>query len=102
MERRQHETPGQRGLNGRVERLAVANLTDHDDIRILPENRAQPFGEGKARLVVRLSLIGTRDRVLDRVLDGDDVSSSLYQCGQRRIERRTLSAARWTGDENHP
>jgi len=39
MQGREHQMlPGQRRLNSDLRRFAVANLTDHDDIRILPQN----------------------------------------------------------------
>src|SRR3989338_9567345 len=43
---REDEMAGERGLDGDVGRLAVADLADHDDVRVLAHNRAEPLGEG--------------------------------------------------------
>ena len=85
--------PGQRRFDGGLERLAVADLADHDHVGILPQQRAQPLGEREAGLVVGLPLVDAGQRVFDRVFDGDDVLAGLDQLAERRIQRGGLAAA---------
>ena len=40
-----HQVPGQRGLDGVLRRLGVADLADHDDVRILPQHGAERRGD---------------------------------------------------------
>jgi hypothetical protein len=60
---------GQRGLHRRAERLGVADLPHHDDVRILSKNGAEALGEGEPCFVVGLPLVRAGERVLDRVFD---------------------------------
>ncbi len=39
VDRREHEVPGERRVDGDFQRFRVADLADHDDVRILPEKR---------------------------------------------------------------
>ena len=67
------EMAGQGGLDGDLGRLRVADLPDHDLVRVVAEDRAQTPGEGQALLLVDRDLGDALDLVLDRVLDGDDL-----------------------------
>ena len=73
VQRGEHEVTGERGLDGDAARLDVPNLTDHDDVRILPQERLERLGEGHADLGPHEHLIDAVDVVLDRVLGGHDV-----------------------------
>ena len=63
---------GERGLDGDVGRLLVANFAHEDDVGVLPEEGAQSRGKGEANLPVHLHLVDAGERVLDRVLRGAD------------------------------
>ena len=65
--------PGVGRLAGDRGGLLVADLADHDDVGVLPQDRPQAGGEGLAGLGVDLHLGDVVEVVLDRVLDGDDV-----------------------------
>ena len=41
MERAEHQVPGQRRLDGGSRRFVVADFTDHDDVGVLSQQRAQ-------------------------------------------------------------
>ena len=41
VERAEDQVPRQRGLDRDIDGLLVANLADQDDVRVLPQNRAQ-------------------------------------------------------------
>ena len=49
--------PGERRLHGHLCRLLIANLTDHDDVRVLSHECAQPFRETKVELRLHLRLV---------------------------------------------
>ncbi len=48
---------GERGLDSDLGGFEVADLTDQDDVRILPQERAQGRGEVQADLLVHLHLV---------------------------------------------
>ena len=60
----------------------VADLADHDDVRILPQDRAQHAGERQADLRLHLDLVDAGQLVLDRVLDGEDLARDRVQLEQ--------------------
>ena len=96
-----HQVPGQRGLDRHLRRLQVADLTHHDDVRVLAQDRAQRMGEGEADLGLHLDLVDAGHLVFDRVLDGERcLLSALLRRVERRIKRRGLAAAGGAGDEN--
>ena len=51
---------GQRGVDGDVGGLAVADLADHDDVRVLAQDVPQARGEGQPDLRVDLDLVDRR------------------------------------------
>ncbi len=51
VQRREHEVAGEGGLDGDAARLEVADLTDHDDVRVLPQERLQRRRERHPDLV---------------------------------------------------
>ena len=55
--------------------VAVANLADEDDIRILPEDRSQNGRETMLLLVIDRDLRGAIELVLHRILDRDRIAS---------------------------
>ena len=65
--------PGERGLEGNLRRLRVAHFADHDDVRVLAQDRAQVAREIRSGLVADLRLRDAGQPPLDRILDGDDV-----------------------------
>ncbi len=48
----EHQVAGQRGLDGDLGGLVVADLADHDDVGVLAQEGAQRGGEGQADLLV--------------------------------------------------
>ena len=94
VERAQHQVPRERGLHGDLRRRHVADFADHDDVRVLPQNRTQRRAERQLPRLVDLHLVHQLDLVLDRVLDRHDVAVHALDQLERRIERRRLAAAR--------
>ena len=96
----EHEVPGEGGADRDLGRLEIADLADHDDVRVLAEDRAQGAGEGVADLGVGLDLGDVRHLVLDRVLHGDDLLDAVVDLLKARGEGRGLARAGGPGDEH--
>ena len=88
------------GLRGDARSLLVADLTEHDDVRVLTQQRAQRAGEGKAGLVVGLELINAGHGILDGVLHGRDVDRLVVDLVERGVERGRFTTAGRPGDEH--
>ena len=91
---------GERRLDGDFRGLAVADFAHHDDVRVLPQNGAQPVGERQVDSGIDVNLSDPVDLVLDRVLDSDDVQLRRVDALQGGIQRRALAAAGRAGDQN--
>lgn len=98
---REHQVARERGFDGDLRSLEVADLTDHDDVWILAQERAQRGREVEADVVVHLHLIDPHQVVFDGIFGGADVRVDLIELGQRRVERRGFSGAGGSGDEHH-
>ncbi len=59
-------------MNGNFSRLPVSNLSDHDDVWVLSNNRPQCAGKSEFDLWFDLNLINAIDLVFDRILDCDN------------------------------
>ena len=66
VERAQQQVAGLRGAEGHLRRLLVANLADHDDLRVVAKERRGDSGERVADVVVDLGLAQLVVDVLDR------------------------------------
>jgi len=73
VQRGQHQMAGQAGLDGDLRRLGIADLADHDDVRVLPQDGAQGLGEAEVDAGIDLDLADAGEVVFDRVLDRHDV-----------------------------
>ena len=68
----EHEMTGDGGLDGGAGGVAVANLADHDDVRVKTEDGAETFGEGATSGGVDGDLGDAGDAVFNRILKGDN------------------------------
>ena len=69
----QYQMPGEGGLHCNLRRFQVANLADHDHVRVLPQNRAQGFGKAHVDARIDLSLADAGELIFDRVFDGETI-----------------------------
>ena len=92
---------GQRGLDGDLGGLVVADLTDQHHVGVGTQNRPQRGGEGQTRLGVDLHLVDAGHPVLDRVLDRDHVDLGLRDRVQGRVQGRRLAGTGGAGDQDH-
>src|SRR5262245_33322370 len=84
-----------------MERLAVPNLTDHQDVGVLSQHAAEPIRKRQTDLRVDLDLRHARQLVFHRVFEGDDVLADTIDAVQRRVERGRLAGAGRPGDQYH-
>ena len=83
MQSGQNHVAGQRRLYGNFCRFEIADLADHDDVRVLSEKRAQTHCKVEPDLIVHLNLIDPVKIVFDRIFGGADVDPWLVQIRQR-------------------
>src|SRR5207302_7936973 len=101
MHGRQHEVTGQRRLDGDLRRLQIANLADHDHVRVLADDGTQRVREGEIDLRLDLDLVDARHLVLDWVLYGENLDVGLVKAIERGVERGRLAATGRPGDQKN-
>jgi len=79
---------GERSLDRELRRLGIADLANHDDVRILPEEAAHPRGKGESGLRIDLNLINTDDLIFHGVFEVLPVSEKI---GRLILERAPAS-----------
>jgi hypothetical protein len=57
VQRAEHQVAGQRGLDRHLGGLQVADLADHDDVRVLAHQRAHALGEAQVQRRLHLGLV---------------------------------------------
>ncbi len=92
---------GLRRLDRNLGRLQVADFADHDDVRILSQERAQRCGEGHAALVVLLHLVDAGQADFHRVFGGGNVARLVVEDAQRGIQRNGLARTGGAGHQHH-
>jgi hypothetical protein len=101
VQRAQHLRAGQRRAGCDVRRFRVANLADHDDVRILAEHAAQRFDKTEADLGVGLNLVDVLDPPLDRVFDRDHAAAGIAQEHQAGVGGGAFATADRSDAEQH-
>src|SRR3989304_4413010 len=82
------------GLYGYLGRLVVPDLSDHYDVRVLPQKTPQGSREVKSYVLVYLHLVDAVEVELDRGFRGRYVLGYLVELGKRRVQGRCLAASR--------
>ena len=79
----------------------VPDLTDHHDVRILAQERAQGGGEGHPDIRSDQHLVDARQIVFDRILGRHDVDLVRVDPAQGAVQGRRLTGTGGTRDEDH-
>src|SRR5438094_951106 len=82
-----------------VRRFDVANLTNHHNVRVLPQNVTETFGKGQIDLRLNVDLGHARQPIFHRLFDGDDAPLNGIDAAQEAIKRRRFSAASRAGEK---
>src|SRR5204863_9479168 len=77
--RAKHLDTGERVLYGDFRSLGIANFTDHDNVRVLAQNRSERVAEGQANVFFSRNLIDALQLEFHRVFDGHDVVFGIVQ-----------------------
>ncbi|MNQ96372.1 hypothetical protein D3C85_1119740 [compost metagenome] len=93
--------PGLRRLDGDRGGFQVADLADHDHVRVLAQEGAQRLGEVHALLGVDVDLVDAFQVDLHRVFGGGDVDVRGVEDVQAGIQRHRLARAGGAGDQDH-
>jgi hypothetical protein len=105
VKRRQKKPSNQGGLDCDFGRFFIADLSHHDDVGILAEQRLQAREKLDTCLMIDLGLVDPRNRVFDGFLNSRDVDNILALRSdphQHRVERRGLARSGRPGDQHHP
>src|SRR6266511_74329 len=100
MQGREDKVTGHRSADGDFGGLKVTNFTDHHDVRVLAENRAEAIREREADFRLNVDLAHPGKAILDRLFDRDDAARRLVDRRQKAVERRALAGTGRAGDED--
>src|SRR5437588_13004474 len=92
---------GERGLDGNLRSLRVADLAHHDLVRVMAQDGAQAAGEGESFLFIDWDLRNTLYLILDRIFDGDELVFVGFYFVESSVERGGLARAGGAGDQHH-
>ena len=95
--------PGLGRAHRQTGRFFVANFTNDQHLRVLPEEMPDGLAERQAPILVDLGLHDTGDDLFGRILDGDDVPPAQFnKITKTSIDGRGLAAAHRPGEQQHP
>ncbi len=97
----EYQVAGERGLNGDLRRLGVADFADHDFVRVVAQDRAQAARKRQSLFLVDRNLCDAAQLILDRVFNGDDLIFVGLDLVYRGVQRCSLAAARRPRDQHH-
>ena len=88
-------------VNGDFHRFSISDFTDHDNVGILTQKRAQTVPKSDSGLGIDLRLIDPRQFILNRVFNGRDVHLRRIQNIQNGVKGRGLAVTSRAGYQNH-
>src|SRR5713226_1326491 len=100
VQRAEDQVPGQRRANGNLRGLQVADFPDHDHVRVLAQDVAQPHRERQPDVRAHCDLVDPLEFILHRLLDGDDSLLHRVDRAQERIKRSGFSRAGGPRDQH--
>ena len=83
--------PCQSGLSRNGGRLAVTYFPDHDNIRVLPQYRAQTFSKGVADICVCLYLNHAVHVIFDGIFDRDNLTKTVIEALKTAVKGRRFT-----------
>jgi len=93
---------GLRSLDRNLGGFQVADLADHDHVRVLTQKRAQGLGEIQTLFRIDVDLIDAFHVDLHRVFSGGDIDVDGVEDIQPGVQRHGFARAGGAGDQNHP
>src|SRR5438046_2961472 len=87
VQRAENKVTGHRCADRDVRRLDVTNLAHHDNVRVLPQNVTQAFGEGKIDLRFHVNLRDAGQTIFDLSFDGDGTALHRIDARKKAIKR---------------
>ncbi len=93
---------GKRGLHCHLGGFQVADLTHHDNVRVLPHQAADTGGKVQPDFVVHLRLVKPLFHHFDRVFNSTDIDFVSGDLPQRRIKGGGFTGTSWTGNQQYP
>src|SRR5262249_25893698 len=93
MQRGEDPVSRQRGMKCSYSRVRIAYFADQNDVWILPEDRSQRPGKGKACLFINRHLADAVHLVFDWIFDRDNVYRLMPDLIHEGIKSCRLSAA---------
>ena len=96
----QHLVAGERGFDGDLSSLLVADFADHDDVRVLSQNGTQRVGERQTDFLFGRHLIDPWNLEFYGVFHRNDVVFGIIEFVERRIKRSGLPGAGRASDQN--
>ena len=91
---------GQRRLNRHLGGFQVTDLAHHDDVRVLPHQRADTTGKVELDIMLHLHLVEAVLDHLDRIFNGADIHLGRGQLLQRGVQRGGLAGTGWPGHQH--
>ena len=92
---------GERRVDRHTDRFAVADLPDHDDVRVMPQQGAQAGRKIQSGVQVDLNLVDAANALFNRVFHRANFNPDRVQDVQRAVKSRGLAAAGRTGHQHH-
>src|SRR5262249_38534418 len=92
---------GERSFNPGLGGLGGADLSYHDKVWVLAQERTEGRGERKADIFINMNLIDTREVKFYRILGGRNVRGDLVQFGESRVQGRGFARPRRPGNQHH-
>src|SRR5579864_265190 len=97
----EHQVSGERRLNGDLSGFVIANFSDHDLVRVVPQDRTQAAGERQPLLFVDGDLRDSPNLVFDGIFNRDDFVFVGFNFVDGGVQRRRFSRPGRAGDEHH-
>src|SRR4029077_4373410 len=88
------------GVDGNLRGLEVAHFTNHDDVGVLAQERAQGLAERQAHALVDGDLHDAFDVIFDGVLGGQQLRVDGIDAAQARVKGRRFAAAGRARDDH--